>query len=222
MQNNPQLWHLVVYPHQQNAAPPTKKNVSERLFAFDWHLLLFIVERRLVINQRGHMLSAVSTQIALIWTAPVGPAWSLTPLPFSATQHTSAPPPQPHPLSTTLPSPSSPVRLFIDSKKWRGETTPGTMPEIQRLNLRTSPICGSLREGRGRSGGCVFFEGEGHPRRGGQMKTRGSADVTCLNVAIDLAFSHSEHQSLNVAIIAFARQCVDPPHRSEGISMKGY
>lgn len=52
----------------------------------DWHLLLFLFEHRFVINQSGHVASAVTAEIALIWTTPLGQTWSLTLMPFSATE----------------------------------------------------------------------------------------------------------------------------------------
>lgn len=64
-------------------------------FHTDWHLLLFLFEHRFVINQSGHVVSAVTAEIALIWTTPLGQTWSLTLMPFSATEtfHPPFPPP---------------------------------------------------------------------------------------------------------------------------------
>lgn len=66
-------------------------------FHADWHLLLFLFEHRFVINQSGHVVSAVTAEIALIWTTPLGQTWSLTLMPFSA-RGTFLPPFTPHSL----------------------------------------------------------------------------------------------------------------------------
>lgn len=52
----------------------------------DWHLLLFIFEHHFVINQSGYVVSVVTAGIGLIWTTPLGQTWSLTLMPFSATE----------------------------------------------------------------------------------------------------------------------------------------
>lgn len=55
-------------------------------FHTDWHLLLFLFEHRFVINQSGHVVSAATAEIVLIWTTHLGQTWSLTLMPFSATE----------------------------------------------------------------------------------------------------------------------------------------
>lgn len=48
-------------------------------------LLLLLFEHSFVINQSSHAVSAVTVEMALIWTTPLGLTWSLTLMPFSAT-----------------------------------------------------------------------------------------------------------------------------------------
>lgn len=86
----------------------------------DWHLLLFLFEHRFVINQSGHVASAVTAEIALIWTTPLGQTWSLTLMPFSATETF-------HPPFFTP---------FIDFKIKR-QTTPETFKRTQFLSSQT-------------------------------------------------------------------------------------
>lgn len=47
--------------------------------------MLLLFEHSFVLNQSNHVVSAVTVEMALIWTTPLGLTWSLTLMPFSAT-----------------------------------------------------------------------------------------------------------------------------------------
>lgn len=62
-----------------------RKKTSKYIYIYFIILLLLLFEHSLVINQSSHAVSAVTVEMALIWTAPLGLTWSLTLMPFSAT-----------------------------------------------------------------------------------------------------------------------------------------
>lgn len=90
------------------------------VFHTEWHLLLFLFEHRFVINQSGHVVTAVTGEIALIWTTPLGQTWSLTLMPFSATE--------------TLHPSSSPPSVILKS---RGKRLPRHLSKLALLSFET-------------------------------------------------------------------------------------